>query len=113
MSAARPLLFAVLAAALWAPAPAAQASELVKLAKLIVTGKRSPTVPVEAKPLPPTAAPAAPAPKVEAVAPAAERGQGFEGQDGQDGHAPRIEMPRQDRGGGERVGGGPARPQVG
>jgi len=111
MSATRPLLFAILAAALWAPAPAAQASELVKLAKLIVTGKRSPTVPVETKPLPPTAAPAAPAPKVEAAAPAAERGQGFEGHDGQDG--PRIEMPRQDRGGGERVGGGPARPQVG
>lgn len=111
MSAARPLLFAVLAATLWLPAPAAQASELVKLAKLIVTGKRSPTVPTETKPQP-AAAPAVPAaPKLEPASGTAERAGALEANEPQE-PAPRTELPRQERGGGERIGGQP-RPQLG
>ncbi|MFO1251512.1 MAG: hypothetical protein U1E77_10370 [Inhella sp.] len=119
MSAARPLLFAVLAAALWAPAPAAQASELVKLAKLIVTGKRSPTVPLETKPLPATSPVVPVQSRSEAAGPAPapvnERNGQFEPQEGQDGSAPaqRLELPRPERGAGDRVGAHPNRPQVG
>ncbi len=117
MSAARPLLFVALAAALWAPAPAAQASELVKLAKLIVTGKRSPTVPLETKPQPATAPQAPVLPRSEGAAPAAanERNGQFEPQEAQDGSVPaqRLELPRTERGGGDRVGAHPSRPQVG
>ncbi|MBH9553525.1 hypothetical protein [Inhella gelatinilytica] len=62
-----PRLLSLIAAAslLWTTAPAAQASELVKLARLIVTGKRSPTVaPIDTK------GPATPAAAVKTDTPA-------------------------------------------
>lgn len=95
-----PVLVIAIAATLGAPA--AEASELVKLAKLIVTGKRTPTVPATeaAKPAP-TPAPAAAAPRADTpAAPGAERmpALGADGLDLQD--APRLEAPQRS----ERVG---------
>jgi hypothetical protein len=49
-------VIAVVAAAALLPAPPVHASELVKLAKLLVTGKRAPAATEAAKPSPPPAA---------------------------------------------------------
>ncbi|WP_431102209.1 hypothetical protein [Roseateles noduli] len=49
----RVLGVAVLGAALWVPAAPAQASEVVKLARLLITGKRQPSRPPAPQPAAP------------------------------------------------------------
>lgn len=108
MNTVRVAVIAAVAASLFAPAPSAQASELVKLARLIVTGKRTPT-------MVPAVEPKAVAPQAQAPAPARVEpnpAPAFEVPEA-DTVAPRLELPRPDRHGGERVGGGPAKGHAG
>lgn len=103
------------------PAPSAQASELVKLGKLLVTGKRAPSTeakPAADKPAAPRAEPAAPSAERQtaqqgAARPAAEAAeappQGYDWAERQGVDSSR--MPATDsapRAGGERVGRSPA-----
>lgn len=102
---ARALVIAV-AAGFALAAPPAEASELVKLAKLIVTGKRTPTVPATEPAKPATQTPASSTPRADAPTPASPDRIPAIGMDGMDlQEAPRMEAPQRHERGGERIGG--------